>query len=132
MSGVMVKTGVQLRHMILIYSLQQSPIKSFVEDSQFQQSDYVSDVLLSSDFKFYDSFTLKAILGATNLTHKFQDNYVSADNLSIPDFYDVSNGTGSLGGRYAGYDGTNSTWGAVANAEEYINLWFLWRFYLGV
>jgi len=109
----------------------QSPTKSFVEDSQFQQSEYVSDVLLSSNFKFYDSFTLKAILGATNITNKFQDNYVSAVNLSIPDFYDVSNGTGSLGGRYNGYDGTNSTWGAVANASEYITYGFFGDFTLG-
>jgi TonB-linked SusC/RagA family outer membrane protein len=106
-------------------------VASFVEDSEFQQSEYVSDLLLSSNLNFAESFTLKAILGATNIHHKFNDNYVSAVNLSIPGFYDVSNGTGSLGGRYAGYDGNNSTWGAVADSREFINYGFFGDFTLG-
>jgi TonB-linked SusC/RagA family outer membrane protein len=106
-------------------------VPSYVEDSEFQQSEYVSDIMLSSSFNFYESFTLKAILGATNITHKFHDKYVSAVNLSIPGFYDVSNGTGSLGGRYDSYDGNTSVWGAVANSEEFINYGFFGDFTLG-
>jgi TonB-linked SusC/RagA family outer membrane protein len=92
-------------------------VSSFVEDSQFQQSEYVSDLLLSSNFKFADAFTLKAILGATNLTHTYKDGTLRANNLSIPDFYDISNGTG--------------TPVVSANEENYINYGFFGDFTLG-
>ncbi len=92
-------------------------VSSFVEDSEFQQSEYVSDVLLSSNFNFYESFTLKAILGATNLTHNYRDSEIRANNLSIPDFYDISNGTGSPE--------------VTADAREYINYGFFGDFTLG-
>ena len=98
------------------------PVSSFVEDTEFMQSEYVSDVLLSSNFKIQESFTLKAILGATNLTHKFRDSGIRANNLSIPDFYDISNGTGGL----TGIDNLN-----IPNEENYINYGFFGDFTLG-
>jgi len=100
-----------------------SNISSFVTDSEFQQSEYVSDVLLTGNFNISD-FTLKAILGATTFSHKFNDHYITALNLSIPGFYDVSNGTGSLMGRYDYFDGTQAVYGAVADQEDYRNYGF--------
>jgi len=92
-------------------------VSSFVEDTEFMQSEYVSDLLLSSNFKFYDAFTLKAILGATNLTHKYRDSEIRANNLSIPDFYDISNGTGSPV--------------TTADSRQFINYGFFGDFTLG-
>jgi len=71
-----------------------SNTSAFVEDDEFQQSYYTSDLLLTSNFKFSD-FTLKAILGAVNITSKYKESSIRANNLSIPDFFDISNGTGS-------------------------------------
>jgi TonB-linked SusC/RagA family outer membrane protein len=71
-----------------------SNISSFVEDTEFQQSEYVSDLLLSGNFSFSD-FTLKTIVGASNYAFKYRDGFIRANNLSIPDFYDISNGTGT-------------------------------------
>jgi TonB-linked SusC/RagA family outer membrane protein len=108
-----------------------SAISSFVSDNEFQQSEYVSDVLLSSNFKFAETFSLKAILGATNLTHRYRDSEMTAVNLSIPGFYDLSNGTGGLLGRFIDYDGTNANYGSVANQEDFINYGFFGDFTLG-
>jgi len=71
-----------------------SNISSFVEDEEDQMSEYVSDVLLTSNFKISD-FTLKAILGGSNYSYKYRFSSIRANNLSIPDFYDISNGTGA-------------------------------------
>ncbi len=73
-------------------------VSSFVEDSEFQTKTYTGDALLSGDFKFYDDFTLKAILGASIYMYDYRTSTVTANNLSIPGFYDISNGTGSLVG----------------------------------
>jgi len=71
-----------------------SSISSFVEDEEFQQVEYVNDVILSSDFKFSD-FTLKAIVGGSSYSYNYRFSNIKANNLSIPDFYDISNGTGT-------------------------------------
>ena len=73
-------------------------VSSFVEDSEFQVKNYTGDALLSGDFEFADAFTLKAIVGATVNTYDYRSSLIRANNLSIPDFYDISNGTGSLEG----------------------------------
>lgn len=87
-------------------------VSSFVEDTEFQTKTYTGDALLSGDFKFLDSFTLKAILGGTVFSTDSRDSKIRANNLSIPGFYDISNGTGSLVGtvnesvkRYYGFFG---------------------------
>lgn len=108
-----------------------SDISSFVTDMEFQRSEYVSDILLTGNFNFLNDFSLKAIVGGTNRTSKYRDSYVTALNLSIPDFYDISNGTGELQGRYLFYDGAKAVYGAVADAEDYINYGFFGDFTLG-
>ncbi len=71
-----------------------SDISSFVEDDEFMQSEYVSDVLLTVNQKFSE-FTMKANVGASTYAYDYRSSYIRANNLSIPDFYDISNGTGT-------------------------------------
>lgn len=73
-------------------------VSSFVEDSEFQTKTYTGDALISGDFKFLDHFTLKTILGGTVYSTDYRTSTIRANNLSIPGFYDISNGTGSLDG----------------------------------
>jgi hypothetical protein len=73
-------------------------VSSFVEDSEFQRETYTTDALLTGNFDFADAFTLKAILGGTTFSDGQRYSMYRADNLSIPGFYDLSNGTGSLAG----------------------------------
>jgi len=71
-------------------------VASFVEESNFSSETYTGDALLTGNFSFMDNFTLKAILGGTAYSYKYKEGAYRANNLSIPDFYDLSNGTGSL------------------------------------
>ncbi|NOQ26101.1 MAG: SusC/RagA family TonB-linked outer membrane protein [Bacteroidales bacterium] len=73
-------------------------VNSFVEDYEFQKSIYTVDALFSANFDFYDSFTLKTIIGGSSYSESLRESGYRADNLSIPDFYDLSNGTGSVTG----------------------------------
>ncbi|HOI79686.1 MAG TPA: SusC/RagA family TonB-linked outer membrane protein [Petrimonas sp.] len=89
-----------------------SAVSSFVEDSEFQTKTYTGDALVTGSFKFYDSFSLKAILGSTVYSTDYRGSTIRANNLSIPGFYDISNGTGKLEGtvdeslkRYYGFFG---------------------------
>ncbi|MCB2194718.1 MAG: SusC/RagA family TonB-linked outer membrane protein [Bacteroidetes bacterium] len=72
------------------------PVASFAEDYEFKSERYNADALFTGNFDFYDAFTLKAILGGTTESRYFRESTLKANNLSIPDFYDISNGTGSL------------------------------------
>lgn len=75
---------------------------SFVRDREFQSLQYTTDFIATGDFDIKEDFSLKAILGATNFTSKFRESAIRANNLSIPDFYDVSNGTGQVEGGLSG------------------------------
>ena len=70
-------------------------VSSFIEDSQFSSFSYTGDGLVTANFAFAESFTLKAILGANVTSYDYNFMEVRANNLSIPGFFDVSNGTGS-------------------------------------
>jgi len=69
-------------------------VPSKVTDSEFSFTTYTTDFLLSSDFEFGEEFKLNTILGATNTTRHTKSSTITVNNLSIPDFYDISNGTG--------------------------------------
>ncbi|WP_299254071.1 SusC/RagA family TonB-linked outer membrane protein [uncultured Lacinutrix sp.] len=71
-------------------------VSSFVTDSEFQSTIYTTDLIANADFNLSEDFTLKAIVGATNYTSKFRNSTLTANNLSIQGFYDISNGTGEL------------------------------------
>jgi len=75
-----------------------STVSSFVEDSEFQTSTYTGDALLSGSFDLTTDIQLKAVLGAAVYAYDYRYSRLRANNLSIPDFYDVSNGTGELDG----------------------------------
>jgi len=73
-------------------------VSSFVEDTEFKSTSYTGDALLTGNFEFATDFTLKAILGAAVYSYRYRFSEIRANNLSIPDFYDISNGTGQLVG----------------------------------
>jgi len=76
-----------------------TPTTSFVEDTEYQYATYTGDALLNIKHDFSENFSLKAILGGTIYSMNNRWSNVRADNLSIPGFYDISNGTGSLDGQ---------------------------------
>ncbi len=71
-----------------------SAVSSFVRDDEFSFTTYTTDALLTSKFDITSDVNLNAILGATNTTDVGRDSSIRVNNLSIPNFYDVSNGTG--------------------------------------
>jgi TonB-linked SusC/RagA family outer membrane protein len=71
-----------------------STVSSFVEDTHFSTSSYTGDALLSAERDF-DMISVKGILGYNVNTYDYSYMYIRADNLSIPGFYDISNGTGT-------------------------------------
>lgn len=75
-----------------------STVSSFVTDSDFQSTTYTGDLLLSGNFNLGTDFTLRAILGTSTVAYDYRYSSIKASNLSIPDFYDISNGTGQLVG----------------------------------
>lgn len=75
-----------------------SAVSSYLEDYEFQSNDINGNILLSGEFSFADDFSLKPILGASFISSKYRESTVTANNLSIPGFYDISNGTGQLQG----------------------------------
>jgi len=74
------------------------PVASFVEETQFESTQYTLDFLLRGDFDLSEDFNLKAIVGTATKASKYRGSFIRANNLSIPDFYDISNGTGELSG----------------------------------
>lgn len=77
-------------------------VSSFVTDTEFQSLQYTTDFLATGNFDINDDFSLKTILGATNFTSYSRQSSIRANNLSIPGFYDVSNGTGQMQGGLSG------------------------------
>jgi len=69
-------------------------VSSFVEDTESQSSEIIEDLLVTGTFEF-SNFSLKAILGGANYNYIYRYSRIRADNLSIPGFYDISNGTGT-------------------------------------
>lgn len=93
-----------------------SAVSSFVEDSESQSSEVIEDLLMTGSFEF-GKFSLKAILGGSNYNYIYRSSQIRADNLSIPDFYDISNGTG--------------TPTVTADASQEVNFGFFGDFTLG-
>ena len=69
-------------------------VPSKVTDSEFSFTTYTTDFLLAAENQLSQDFKLNTILGATNTTRYTRESSITVNNLSIPDFYDVSNGTG--------------------------------------
>jgi len=77
------------------YKSSMDAVSSFVEDTQYKTESYIGDAIVTGNFDFYEDFGLKAIVGGTTTSYKYYFNYIRANNLSIPGFYDISNGTGT-------------------------------------
>jgi TonB-linked SusC/RagA family outer membrane protein len=70
-------------------------VSSFVEDSEFQSAVYTGDFFFNGDFDYKEDFTLNATVGGNFYQYAFRNSLIRANNLSIPGFYDISNGTGT-------------------------------------
>ncbi|MEX1240139.1 MAG: SusC/RagA family TonB-linked outer membrane protein [Cyclobacteriaceae bacterium] len=75
-----------------------SPVSSFLVDSEFQNVELNGNAILSGNFKFSEDISFKPMLGAAFISSDFRGSSIRANNLSIPGFYDISNGTGELVG----------------------------------
>ena len=71
-----------------------STVSSFVEDTEFMSASYTGDAILSAEREF-DMISVKGILGYNVNAFDYNYMYIRANNLSIPGFYDISNGTGT-------------------------------------
>jgi TonB-linked SusC/RagA family outer membrane protein len=72
-----------------------STVSSFVEDTEFMSASYTADAILSGERTVADVVSVKGILGYNVNTYDYSFMRIRANNLSIPGFYDISNGTGS-------------------------------------
>lgn len=70
-------------------------VSSFVTDSQYKSLSYTGDALLTGNHTFADIISLNVILGGNVNMFNYSFMSARANNLSIPGFFDVSNGTGS-------------------------------------
>lgn len=71
-------------------------VSSFVTDTDFYSLQYTTDFLATGNFDLSKDFSLRAMVGASNFTAQTKNTSITAVNLSIPGFYDISNGTGQL------------------------------------
>ncbi len=71
-----------------------SDVSSFVTDSENSYATITSNAILSAQFDITDDFNLIGLIGATGTTAQSRSSSIAVTNLSIPGFYDVSNGTG--------------------------------------
>lgn len=76
----------------------QGDVASYVEDFEQQFAEYNGNIYLSGDFDLNEDFNLKPIIGASFIDTQLRASRIRAVNLSIPGFYDISNGTGNLAG----------------------------------
>lgn len=74
----------------------QQDVSSFVEDYNFQSKRITGNVLATGEFQLTEDVGLRAIVGSAVKMSDFSENTMRANNLSIPDFYDISNGTGQI------------------------------------
>ena len=73
-----------------------SAVSSFVEDYEFQDLELNGNVMLSGKFKLSKDIAFEPIVGAAFISTDNRSSLIRANNLSIPGFYDISNGTGEL------------------------------------
>ena len=67
-------------------------------DSESQTTIYTSNFLAKIEYDLTEDLILKSLLGASSYSYDGRSSSIRANNLSIPDFYDISNGTGELVG----------------------------------
>lgn len=90
-----------------------SAVSSFVTDSESQWFTYGHDFFADIKLDLNQDFSMKALVGASNSIFRYRASSLTAVNLSIPDFYDISNGTGELQGSVD--EQTKNTYGYFAD-----------------
>ncbi len=75
-----------------------SPVTSFVRESESQFTEYNGNILVTGNFDLSSDFQLNPTIGAAFVNNYSRNSTLRANNLSIPGFYDISNGTGELQG----------------------------------
>lgn len=75
-----------------------SPVTSFVRETESQFAEYNGNLLVSGTFQLSGDLMLNPTLGGAFVDTYFRTSTLRANNLSIPGFYDISNGTGELQG----------------------------------
>jgi TonB-linked SusC/RagA family outer membrane protein len=73
-----------------------STVTSFVEDTEFQTTDFNGSSIINGDFTINENWDIKPLLGVAFVQKSHRDSYMRGNNLSIPDYYDISNRTGEL------------------------------------
>ena len=68
-------------------------VSSWVEDSESQYSFYTMDFVSTSSFNFKEDFDLNVIVGAANESMDYHATSIRSNNMLIPDWFDISNGT---------------------------------------
>jgi TonB-linked SusC/RagA family outer membrane protein len=68
---------------------------SFLEETEYQFRAYTADIILRGEFEFGDRFDLTAFVGATSQTTESRSSFIRANDMVIPGFFDISNGTGT-------------------------------------
>ena len=79
--------------LLVIDDSRPNPSTSWVEDFESQRSTYTADFLASGDFNLNEDFTLKTVLGVSNFTRESRGSTIRANNLIIPNMYDITNTT---------------------------------------
>jgi len=75
-----------------------SAVSSFVTDSEFQSNIMNANAIMNIDRDLTEDISLIANIGATTYMYHYRESELTGRNLSIPDFYDISNRTGELEG----------------------------------
>lgn len=70
-------------------------ITPFVFESEFQTNSYSAEAILKADFDAGKWFDITAILGGTNNSFDSRISSIGFNDLSIPGFFDISNGVGT-------------------------------------
>ncbi len=70
-------------------------ISPFVFESEFRTTSYSLEAILKGNFELGDLFDLIAIVGGTNNTFDSRFSSIGFNDLSIPGFFDISNGIGT-------------------------------------
>ncbi|MEM6642954.1 MAG: SusC/RagA family TonB-linked outer membrane protein [Bacteroidota bacterium] len=100
-----------------------SAVTSFVRESENQFTEINGNVLLQGQFRLNDRFALEPLIGAAFVDTYSRNSTLRANNLSIPGFYDISNGTGELQGTVN--ETARRTYGIFADVKLGFDEW-LW------
>lgn len=71
-------------------------VSSFVTDSESQFTEYNGQFLATFNYSLPSDLSLKVIAGSSFRSNESRNSSITANNLSIPRFMDISNGTGEL------------------------------------